>query len=295
MTTLKMTFSAKLKAIFELFKFRLSFLVAFSGAFGYYLALGKNIDLTSVLDILFFAFTGFCLTVSSVTVNQIIEKDLDALMKRTKARPLPTNRISNKEAIIIAIVFLIISLGSLLVFYNFKAFLLALVSFLLYSFAYTYTKRVGPISVFIGAIPGAFPPMIGYIAASNTFGLEPGILFAIQFFWQFPHFWALAWVGADDYQLAGFKMLPNNGNKDLKTAVTIMLYTIFLVPLGFIPYLLNMTGFTSAIIAVTCGVLFLGQTFYLMLKTNDRAALMIMFGSFLYLPVVQIAFLLDKN
>jgi heme o synthase len=292
MITNSITPMDKLKAIFELFKFRLSFLVSFSGAFGYYLAIRKE-DVV-ITDILLFALTGFCLTVSSVTVNQIIEKDLDALMNRTKSRPIPTHRVSIKEATVLAIVTLFISLSVLYFCFNAKAFLLALISFVLYSFAYTYTKRVGPISVFIGAIPGAFPPMIGYIAASNTFALEPGILFAIQFFWQFPHFWALAWVGADDYKLAGFKMLPNNGNKDLKTAVTIMLYTLFLVPLGFVPYLLNMTGFTSAIVAVTCGVVFLGQTFYLMLKTTDRAALMIMFGSFLYLPIVQIAFLLDK-
>ena len=158
-------------------------------------------------------------------------------------------------------------------------------SFVLYSFVYTPLKRVGPISVFVRAFPGAFPPMIGWVAATGLFGLEPGILFAIQFFWQFPHFWAIAWVADQDYSAAGFKMLPNKGKKDLQTAVTIMIYTVFLVPLGFVPYLLGMTGFNSAIIAVTCGVLFLCQTFYLMKNINDKAALMIMFGSFIYLPI----------
>ena len=136
--------------------------------------------------------------------------------------------------------------------------------------------------------------MIGWVAATNHFTLEPGILFAIQFFWQFPHFWAIAWVSDEDYKRAGFKMLPNGGQKDLNTAIQIMIYTLFLVPLGFAPYLLHMTGFTSAIVAVICGILFLSQTFWLMRKTTDKAALMMMFGSFIYLPIVQIAFLLDK-
>ena len=171
---------------------------------------------------------------------------------------------------------------------------MGVISFFLYGFVYTPLKRVGPISVFAGAIPGAFPPMIGWVAATNHFGLEPGILFAIQFFWQFPHFWAIAWVADEDYQKAGFKMLPNNGHKDLRTAITIMIYTIFLVPCGFVPYLLHMTGINSAMVAVLCGVLFLSQTFYLMSKPTDRAALMMMFGSFIYLPIVQIAYLMDK-
>jgi heme o synthase len=283
--------SIKVKAYYELLKFRLSGLVAFSGTFGYYLGLQNQVDWPKIS---IFAFAGFCLSASSVIVNQIIEKDLDALMKRTKTRPLPTGRLSVQQSAIFSIILFIVAISILFFVFNLKATLLAVLSFILYSFVYTPLKRVGPISVFVGAIPGAFPPMIGYIAATGIFGLEPGILFAIQFFWQFPHFWAIAWVSDEDYKLAGFKMLPNGGKKDLQTAVTLMIYTIFLVPLGFIPYLLGMTGFSSAMVAVTCGVLFLCQTFYLMKNTSDKAALMIMFGSFIYLPIVQIAFLLDK-
>ena len=284
--------SIKLKAYYELLKFRLSGLVAFSGTFGYYLGLNNQVN-WGKLGI--FALAAFCLSASSVIINQIIEKDLDALMKRTKTRPIPTGRLSVQESAIFSVLLFIFSIGILFYSFNFRAALLAILSFLLYSFVYTPLKRVGPIAVFVGAIPGAFPPMIGWIAATNQFGLEPGILFAIQFFWQFPHFWAIAWVSDEDYKLAGFKMLPNGGKKDLQTAVNLMIYTVFLVPLGFVPYLLGMTGFSSAIVAVTCGVLFLCQTFYLMKNTSDKAALMIMFGSFLYLPIVQIAFLLDKN
>jgi heme o synthase len=284
-------FTAKFKAYFELLKFRLSALVAFSGTFGYYLGLNGNIDWAKLAV---FAIAAFCLTGASNIVNQIIEIDLDALMKRTKVRPLPTKRLNSFEAGVFSVLLFVFSISILFSIFNYRAALLAILSFVLYSFVYTPLKRVGPIAVFVGAFPGAFPPMIGWVAATGLFGLEPGILFAIQFFWQFPHFWAIAWVADEDYKLAGFKMLPKNGKKDLQTAITMMIYTLFLVPLGFVPYLLGMTGINSAIIAVTCGVLFLCQTFYLMKHTTDKAALMIMFGSFLYLPIIQIAYLLDK-
>jgi protoheme IX farnesyltransferase len=282
--------SSKIKAYYELLKFRLSALVAFSGAFGYSLAVDK-IDWWKLTLI---SLGGFLITGSANIVNQIKEKELDKLMRRTQNRPLPTGRLSVKEALIFCIILLLSASYILFFEFNFKAGALGVLSFFLYGFVYTPLKRVGPISVFVGAFPGAFPPMIGWVAASNHFGLEPGILFAIQFFWQFPHFWAIAWVADEDYQRAGFKMLPNNGHKDLRTALTMMIYTVFLVPCGFIPHVLGMTGFNSAIVAVLCGVLFLSQTFYLMSRPTDKAALMMMFGSFIYLPIVQIAFLMDK-
>jgi heme o synthase len=165
---------------------------------------------------------------------------------------------------------------------------------ILYGFVYTPLKRKGPIAVLVGAFPGAFPPMIGWVAATNHFGWEPGILFAIQFFWQFPHFWAIAWVLDEDYKKAGFKLLPPRGGKDLNTAIQMMINTLFLLPLGWIPYQMGMTGINSALVAMICGILFLAQTFHLMRKCTDKTALQLMFGSFLYLPIVQIAFLLDK-
>lgn len=283
-------FALKVKAYYELLKFRLSLLVAFSGAFGYSLA----VDYLDWGKITLISLAGFFITGAANIVNQIKEIELDKLMKRTQNRPLPTGRLTVNEALVFCVILFVLSSYVLFVEFNFKAGLLGVISFFLYGFVYTPLKRVGPISVFAGAIPGAFPPMIGWVAATNHFGLEPGILFAIQFFWQFPHFWAIAWVADEDYQKAGFKMLPNNGHKDLRTAITIMIYTIFLVPCGFVPYLLHMTGINSAMVAVLCGVLFLSQTFYLMSKPTDRAALMMMFGSFIYLPIVQIAYLMDK-
>lgn len=282
----------KFKAYFELLKFRLSALVAFSATFGYYLGIENSyIDWNKLF---LFSFASFCLTGAANIVNQIKEVELDALMNRTKNRPLPTKRLTIREAAFFSILLCVVAELILVSKFNSRAALLSLLSFVLYSFVYTPLKRVGPIAVFVGALPGAFPPMIGWLAATGQFGLEAGILFAIQFFWQFPHFWAIAWVADEDYRAAGFKMLPNGGKKDLQTAINIMIYTVFLVPLGFVPYLLGMTGINSAIIAVVCGVLFLSQTFYLMKNTTHKAALMIMFGSFLYLPIVQIAYLLDK-
>ena len=282
--------AGKVKAYYELLKFRLSFLVAFSGAFGYSLAV-ERIDWGRLILI---SLAGFLITGAANIVNQIKEIELDKLMKRTAGRPLPTGRLSVTEASVYCLILLVLSSYILFFEFNFKSGVIGVLSFILYGFVYTPLKRVGPISVFVGAIPGAFPPMIGWVAATNHFGLEPGILFAIQFFWQFPHFWAIAWVADEDYQNAGFKMLPNNGHKDLRTAITIMIYTIFLVPCGFVPYMLGMTGVNSAMVAVLCGVLFLSQTFYLMMKPTDKSALMMMFGSFIYLPIVQIAFLMDK-
>ncbi len=280
-----------LLSFFKLLKFRLSALITFSGAFGFVLASSEKVN---YVHLFLFCIASFTITGAANIINQIKEIDLDKKMKRTLSRPLPLGDITVNQAKLFCLFLMLVSLGILIGFFNVKAMLLALLSMVLYGFVYTPLKQVGPISVFVGAIPGAFPPMIGWLAVTNDFGWEPGILFAIQFFWQFPHFWAIAWVADEDYKAAGFKMLPNNGKKDLQTAITMMIYTIALVPLGFAPYLLGMSGINSAIIAVICGLLFLGQTFYLMKNTSDKAALMIMFGSFLYLPIVQISFLFDR-
>lgn len=282
--------SGKVKALFELVKFRLASLVAFSGVFGYSLG-AEAIDWPKLI---LFSLAAIGITGAANTINQIIEKDLDKLMKRTAHRPLPSGRLSVEEAIIWAVFLGVTALYIFLVYFNLTTALLALLSLILYGFVYTPLKRVGPIAVFVGAIPGAFPPMIGWIAATNQFGLEPGILFAIQFFWQFPHFWAIAWVLDEDYKKAGFKLLPSQGGKDQRTTIQIMIYTLFLLPVGWLPFELGMTGINSALVATVCGVFFLAQTFHLMRKCSDKTALQLMFGSFIYLPIVQIAFLLDK-
>ncbi len=281
----------KLRAFTELLKPRLSLLVAFSCAFGYGLASHGNINWTTLFIL---TFSGFLLSGASVTINQIIEKDLDRLMKRTLNRPLPTGRITVNEATAFAILCLLVSLVLLWVFTNPLTVALSFVSMVLYSFVYTPLKRVGPIAVFVGAIPGALPPLLGWVAATGAISYEALIIFGIQFIWQFPHFWAIAWVSDDDYKKAGFKLLPSGGGKDHNTSIQITIYTLFLIPLGLLPAKFGITGLDSAIVATVCGIAFLAQTLSLMKTGSRQSALRIMFGSFLYLPIVQIAYLLDK-
>ena len=280
----------KSKAVFKMLKFRLSLTVVFSAGMAYMLGTTGQVDLFKMS---LFLVAGFLVTSSSNILNQIIEKDSDKLMTRTQNRPLPTGVLSVGEALILAFITGVLGIYLFISYININAALLAFASLLLYAFAYTPMKTVHPVAVFIGAIPGALPPMIGWVGATNHFGWEPGILFAIQFIWQFPHFWAIAWVLDEDYKKAGIRLLPGTG-QDANTAFQIMIYTLVLIPLGFVPYLMGMTGIVSAIIALICGVLFLAQTFYLMKECSRKAALLIMFGSFLYLPIVQIAFVLDK-
>jgi protoheme IX farnesyltransferase len=283
-------FAYKFRAYFDLTKFRLSSTVVFSSAIGFTLASDKIVW----SKLLLFSIAAFATTVAANIINQIIERNLDKLMTRTENRPLPSGRLSVIEAAVFGWIMAAIAMYILFYEFNYKAGLLALLSMLLYGFVYTPLKRVGVIAVAVGALPGAFPPMIGWVAAVNHFGLEPGILFAIQFFWQFPHFWAIAWVLNDDYTKAGFRLLPSSGGQNLNSAIQIMIYTLFLLPLCWVPYYLGMTGINSAVIAMVFGVLFLAQTFHLMRKVDRKAALQLMFGSFIYLPVVQIAYLLDK-
>lgn len=281
----------KAKAYYELLKFRLSFLVAFSCGFGYILGAGGQMDWWHLFVL---CLGGFLVSGASITINQIIEKDLDKLMTRTQDRPLPTNRVSVNEALTFAIITAGLGLTILMLTTNTITVLLSLLSMVLYSFVYTPLKRVGPIAVFVGAIPGALPPLLGWTAATGAITYEALIIFGIQFIWQFPHFWAIAWVADEDYKKAGFKLLPSGGKKDMNTAFQIMIYTLFLIPLGLLPAKFGITGIDSAIIVTICGVLFLSQTFMLMKNANRKSALRIMFGSFLYLPIVQIAYLLDK-
>jgi heme o synthase len=280
----------KAKAYFKLLKFRLSFTVAFSSAIGF--ILGRPV--ATYWEIALVMLGGLLVTGSANIINQLLEIEYDKLMKRTAKRPLPTGQVSVVEAIAVCVLTGVAGLFILAYTFNILTAGLSLLSLILYGFVYTPLKRISPICVFVGAIPGAMPPLIGWVAATGVLSVEAWILFGIQFIWQFPHFWAIAWVLDDDYKKAGFKMLPMAGGKNLKTAFQIMIYTLVLIPLSLLPLQFGMTGSTSALIAVVCGVLFLAQTFYLMRTCSKKAAMNIMFGSFLYLPIVQIAFVLDK-
>lgn len=287
----ELTVASKLRAYSELVKFRLSFLVAFSSAFGYLLAIRGPIDWVTLG---WLSLGGFLMSGAAITLNQVSERELDKLMERTKNRPLPTGRVSVEEALAFAALQAVVGLSVLYITTNLLTTFLSLLSLVLYSFVYTPMKRVGPLAVLVGAIPGALPPLLGWVAATGMVTSEALIIFGIQFIWQFPHFWAIAWVADEDYKRAGFKLLPLGGRKDLNTAIQIMSYTLFLIPLGLLPAKLGITGLNSAIIATLCGVLFLMQTFQLMKDQSRKAAMKIMFGSFIYLPVVQLAYLFDK-
>ena len=279
-----------IKIIFELTKFRLSALVSFSAVFGFLLA-SNEADLFKIF-ILF--ISGYLVSASSVINNQILEKKFDKLMDRTKNRPLPMGKISSKKSILISIIFMLVGLTLMGYFLNIYAAVISFLSLLLYSFIYTPLKKVGPIAVFVGAIPGALPPLIGWVANTNSISLEAVIIFSIQFIWQFPHFWAIAWLYDDDYKKVGFKLLPSNGKKNLNTAINIMTYTLFLIPLGLLPTIFGITGIISGTIAVVCAILFLIQTIKLIKDYSRNSALRVMFGSFIYLPIVQISYIVDK-
>ena len=290
MNSTTLTISVKTRAYIELMKPRLSFLVAFSSGFGYLLGARGVFDLWTLALL---SAGGMLVSGASVTINQVIEAEYDAMMKRTMNRPIPTGRLSKSESLIFAI---LIGIGGLFILWvstNALTATLSLLSMILYSFIYTPLKRVGPIAVFVGAIPGALPPLLGWVAATGGISHEALIIFGIQFIWQFPHFWAIAWVADEDYKKAGFRLLPNGGKKDLNTAINIMVYTLFLLPLGLLPTYFGVTGLNSAVIATLCGCAFLAQTFSLMKDHSDKSAMKIMFGSFLYLPIVQIAYLFD--
>ncbi|GAA4375179.1 heme o synthase [Hymenobacter koreensis] len=284
----------KVRAYFQLLKFRLSLTVAFSAAIGFMLGQREFSWTMHWTGALLVMLGGMLVTGSANTINQIYEKDLDKLMKRTAKRPMPQGVLSVPEAWTFVAVSGIAGLVLLGWYFNPLTAALALLSLVLYGFIYTPLKTISPICVAVGAIPGALPPMIGWVAATGVLSVEAWILFGIQFMWQFPHFWAIAWVLDEDYRKAGFRMLPTPGGRDLRTAFQIMTYTLLLIPLSLLPMQFGMTGKTSALIAVVCGVLFLMQTLYLMRTCTKKAAMSIMFGSFLYLPIVQIALVFDK-
>ena len=280
------------KYFFEITKSRLSISVVFSSITGYLLAT-ETVD---TLHILYLFLGGFCMVGASNTLNQVIERDYDAIMKRTQNRPIPKGRISIPSALIISLLMIIIGFF-LLNKLNLKTAFFSFFSILIYVLIYTPLKTITPLSVFIGAFPGAIPFMLGWVSATNKFGIEPGILFMLQFFWQFPHFWAISWVMHDDYQKAGFKMLPT-GRKDRKTAFQITFYTLWMILISLIPYThysgsLSLTQ-NSALLILTLGIIMLYFSIDLMVKKSNKAASKLIIVSIFYLSLVQLIFIFDK-
>ena len=286
-TPLQVNIMTKPKAFVSLMKLRLSSLVVLSAFFGFLMAKG---DLNS-LSMYSLLLGGLLITGSSNGFNQILEIKTDTLMSRTKSRPLPVQIISKIEAIIFCAI--IGALGLFLLYtINYKSMLLGLFSMIVYVLIYTPLKQKSAIAVFVGAIPGSIPPLLGYVAVSNDFGLEPGVLFMLQFFWQFPHFWALAWKLDEDYQKAGFRLLPSI-EKNKKSAFQIMLYSAFLIPSSMLPWAAEMTGSTSMVIGICLSLIMYTPAIRLYFTLDDKYANKIMYYSFAYLPILFTVYCFD--
>lgn len=271
---------------------RLALSVVFSSLAGYLL----GVDVVNFKTLILLAFGGYFMVGASNAFNQIIEKDLDALMDRTKNRPIPAGRMSVNTAFIIATVFTL--LGMIILYtINKQTAMFGAISIFIYTCVYTPLKTKTPLSVFVGAIPGAIPFMLGWVAATDNFGIEPGTLFALQFFWQFPHFWAIGWFLFEDYKKGGFFMLPT-GKQDKGTAVQTIMYTIWTLIVSIIPVF----GFTgglklSIIAAILVFILGLGMLYYaiqLFKKMTVPAAKQLMLASVSYITLVQIVYVIDK-
>jgi len=298
------SFASKVKDYFQLIKFTLSFTVVFSCVICYLLA--PNIigfDLKMII-ILFIA--GLLVTGSANAINQAVEKDTDALMKRTGKRPVADGRMSVAEAYIFAIVAGVIGVWMMYQFFNISAALLSAFSLFLYAYIYTPLKKVSSVSVLVGAFPGAIPCLIGWVAATNLFSpfavvegtsISNGAgwaLFGIQFLWQFPHFWAIAWVAHGDYAKAGFKLLPGGRPPTKMTALQSIAYAVMMIPVGMLPFYFGLTGVTSLWIVTIANLFIVIQSVRLYISMDVKAARRVMFSSYIYLPVVFLALLADK-
>lgn len=292
--TVGQLFAAKLSDYDQLIKLRLNLTVVFSAVFGYLMAVGSSVDW---LALLMLSLGGFFVTSSANAINQIIEKDYDKMMKRTANRPLSTGRMEITEAVLVSGLTGVSGLLILWYFLNPLTALLGAISLISYAFVYTPLKRYSPIAVFVGAIPGALPVLIGWIAATGSEGMTyiAFSIFCIQFLWQFPHFWSIGWLGYEDYKNAGFKLLPTEyDGRNVNTAIHILIYTIATICVSFLPFVYGITGIVYLIVALLLGLLFLVRSLQLIKECNTESAKKVMFASLIYLPVLQVVMVLDK-
>lgn len=285
------TIRLKLTDLGLLTKFRLSSLVVLSAMAGYFVSLHTAVTLEGLLTI---AIGGFLVTGAANVLNQVFEIEYDRQMKRTQNRPLAAGRMYIPEAVLWAGVFSLTGTALLLSF-NLYAGILGLTSLVLYAFIYTPLKRISPVAVWVGALPGALPVLIGGVAAAGYLTPLAICLFLLQVIWQFSHFWAIAWVADDDYRNAGFKLLPSNsGEKDSSVGFQAFVYNIALTLLGILPYFLGLMSLISTIIIVLVSILYAQKAWYLYRRCDIDSARKLMFSSFLYLPVVLLVFVIEK-
>lgn len=283
--------AAKVKDYFQLIKFTLSFTVVFSCVICYLLAPGVEYDFKMVV-LLFVA--GMLVTGSANAINQAVEKDTDAIMKRTAKRPVASGRMTPQEAFTFAFIAGLSGVLLMWQLFNLSAAALSALSLFLYAFIYTPLKKVNSIAVLVGAFPGALPCLIGWVAGTDEFSMGGWILFGIQFLWQFPHFWAIAWVAHTDYSNAGFKLLPADKGPTKFTAMQAIMYALMMIPVGILPYYFEISGYISVWIVLVCNLFMVFQCVRLFIEMDVKAARRVMFSSYIYLPIVLLALLADK-
>jgi protoheme IX farnesyltransferase len=281
-----------LKNYAQLMKFTLSFTVVFTCVICYMLA--PKVMTYDWPMILLLTFAGLCITGSANAINQAVEKDTDAQMKRTANRPVASGRMSQQTAYTFAIITGVLGVAIMWKYFNFSSALLSAFSLFLYAFIYTPLKKINSIAVLVGAFPGALPCLIGYVAGNDDFAYAGWALFLIQFIWQFPHFWAIAWVTHADYSRVGFKLLPAKEGPTRFTAIQCIMYAVLMIPIGFLPYYLNLTGQVSMWILLVANIFMVVQCIRLYQNMGVPAARRVMFSSYIYLPIVYLALLADK-
>jgi protoheme IX farnesyltransferase len=282
---------ATLKNYGQLTKFTLSFTVVFTCVICFQLA--PNVVGYDWFNIVLLTFAGLCITGSANAINQAVEKDTDAQMKRTSNRPVAAGRLTQNQAYIFATIIGLLGVG-LMFYFNIAAALLSAFSLFLYAFIYTPLKKINSIAVLVGAFPGALPCLIGWVAGNDDFSFAGWSLFLIQFLWQFPHFWAIAWVSHSDYSRVGFKLLPAKEGPTRFTALQSIMYAVLMIPIGFLPHYFNVTGSWSMWVVLVANIFMVVQCVRLYQNMGVPAARRVMFSSYIYLPIVYLALLADK-
>jgi heme o synthase len=287
--------ASKVKDYFQLMKFTLSFMVVFSTVVCFLIAPYELIYTRHTLILVLLLFVaGLLITGSANTINQALEKNTDALMKRTATRPIASGRMSVNEGFVFAAITGLLGVFMMWYFFNLNSALVGAASLLIYGFVYTPLKKVNSIAVLMGAIPGALPCLIGWVAATNNFEIGGWVLFAIQFLWQFPHFWAIAWLAHEDYTIAGFKLLPGSKGPTKFTALQTIMYSAMMIPIGVLPYFYHLTGQLSMWIVLACNIWMVYTSVILFLKMDKASARMVMFSSYFYLMIVFLSLWADK-
>lgn len=285
-------FVSKLKDYFQLIKPSLSIMVVFSSVISYLLA-PKVIAYDWRMIILLFV-AGLLVTGSANAINQVVEKDTDALMKRTSKRPVAAGRMTTTEGWSFAIITGAIGIFMLGNYFNWLSAGIALFSLFLYAFIYTPLKKVSSIAVIVGAVPGALPCLIGWAAGNDALSMGGWLLFLLQFMWQFPHFWAIAWIAHNDYTRAGFKLLPSELGPTKYTAIQTIIYSLLLIPIGIVPFFMEMSGMVSLVIIALANIFMVWRCVQLYTNMNVSSARRVMFSSYIYLPIILLALLADK-